>query len=187
MPEITLNLPDATYIYIATTFGEDAVNDFSITAMEELISWVNADERQTSISELETKRVFLIYKRILRDILPTAESIGKLFNLPMGRSRYIVQNLNYRHPEFMRRRRITTIITALERREESEDGLPIAIIPKECEEYLYAITTEMVLAHSISTTPTRIKLLETVRVELGTNDRAPLLQRLHDELNELPD
>ena len=187
MAEITLQIPDKLYNSIANVFGNDAVEDFSLTAMEELILWLSAEERPTSISELETKRIFLIYTRILKDILPTAEDIGQAFNLPMGRSRYIVQNLNYRHPEFMKRRRITTIIAALERGEVSDDGLPIAIIPRECEEYLYNIATEMVLAHLMTTTPTRIKLSESIRVEFGANDREPLLQRLQDDLSKLPE
>lgn len=187
MSEITLHMPDNLFNRVANTFGEDALSDFSITAIEELISWLSADQRPTSISELETNRIFLIYNRILKDLLPTAEDIGQSFNLPMGRSRYIVQNLNYRHPEFMKRRRITTIIAALERGEVSDDGLPIAIIPKECEEYLYNISTEMVLAHLMSTTPTRIKLSESIRVELGANDRDPLLQRLRNDLSKLPE
>lgn len=187
MPDTTLHLPDNIYNHVANTFGEDAINDFSVTAIEELMSWLSADQRPTSISELETNRIFLIYSRILKDLLPTAEDIGQSFNLPMGRSRYIVQNLNYRHPEFMKRRRITTIIAALERGEVSDDGLPIAIIPKECEEYLYNISTEMVLAHLMTTTPTRIKLSESIRVELGANDRDPLLQRLRNDLSKLPE
>ncbi len=185
MHEKTLSLPDTIYQQIKGVFGEDAINSFAITAMEELMSWINAEQRPMSISDLETNRIFMLYVRLYKDLLPTADDIGKLFNLPMGRSRYIVQNLNYRHPDFMKKRRITTIIVALERGEVSDDGLPIAIIPKECEEYLYAIATEMVLGHLITTTPTRIKLVESIRLELGANDRDPLLQRLRDDLNKL--
>ena len=185
MHELTLSLPDAIYDHVASMYGEDEVDDFCITAMEELTTWLSAEERPTSISELETKRIFMIYTRILVDLLPTAEDIGQAFNLPMGRSRYIVQNLNYRYPEFMKRRRIATIITALERGEVSEDGLPIAIIPKECEEYLQGVATELVLKHLIATTPSRTRLLEGTRVELGANDREPLLERLREDLKKL--
>lgn len=187
MAEITLNIPDPLHDQVAKLFGESAVGDFSIMAAEEFISWLSAEERPTSISELETKRIFLIYTHILKDVLPTAEVIGQAFNLPMGRSRYIVQNMNYRYPEFMRRRRITAIVTALEKGEVSDDGLPIATIPKECEEYLSGIIMEMVLSHRMETTPKRIKLAESVRLELGANDKAPLLQRLQDELKKLPE
>ena len=187
MPEMTVNLPDAIYNFVANTFGADAIGEFSIIAMEEFITWLSADERPTSISELETRRIFLIYSRVVKDILPTAEDIGQLFNLPMGRSRYVVQNLNYRHPEFMKKRRIAAIIAALELGEVSDDGLPIAIIPKECDEYLYSLATEMVLNHLMETTPKRIKLSESIRIELGANDRGPLLQRLRDTLSKLPE
>jgi hypothetical protein len=186
MPEITMNLPDGIYNQIANRYGADAVGDFTLAATGELISWLAAEERPTSISELETNRIFSIYANLLKDILPTAEDIGQAFNLPMGRSRYIVQNLNYRYPAFMKRRRLTAIIAALELNELSEDGLPIAIIPKECDDYLVTLSTELVLARQMESVPRRIRLSESLRIELGVHDKAPLLKRLRDELKKLP-
>ena len=187
MPKVTIQIPDNTYKFIANRFGEDAISDFSTAAIEEIVSWLSADQRPTSISELETNRIYLIYNRIRKDQIPTAEDIGQLFTLPLGRARYILQNLSYRHPEFMKLRRIKAIIAALEKGDVSEDGLPIAIIPKECEAYVYSIATEMALANIISTTPTRKKLLEGTRIELGAKDREPLLRRLREELSKLPE
>jgi hypothetical protein len=187
MPEITLKLPDAFYTRVASIYGEDAINEFSLTAVEELVSWLSAEERPSTISELETKRIYLVYTRILKDLLPTAEDICQSFNLPMGRSRYIVQNINYRHPGFMKRRRVTTIIAALQCNQVSEDGLPIAIIPKECDEYLYAVTTELYINHLITTVPKRIRLLESIRFEFGVSDKNPLLDRLNEDLSKLPE
>lgn len=187
MPEKTLSLPDVLYERIKGIFGDDAINSFAITAMEELMSWLIAEQRPTSISDLETNRIFTLYRRLYKDLLPTAEDIGKLFNLPMGRSRYIVQNLNYRYPDFMKKRRIAAIRVALEKNEVSEEGLPVAIIPKECADYLLAISTEMVLSNprQIQTTPSFKRLSEDIRVELGANDRQPLLNRLRAEESKL--
>jgi hypothetical protein len=128
--------------------------------LREFISWIIAEDRPTSISELETNRIFSIYENLLGSVLPTAEEIGKSFNLPMGRSRYIIQNLNYRRPEFMKRRRIEAIIAALERGEVSEDELPVAIIPRECDEYLYSLATELALSHLITSTPSASSYLK---------------------------
>jgi hypothetical protein len=186
MPEIRLDLPDAIYNEIANRYGVEALDNFVLAAMGEFISWLAAEERPTSISELETNRIYSIYANLLKDILPTAEDIGQAFNLPMGRSRYIVQNLNYRHPGFMKRRRLTAIIAALELDEVSEDGLPIAIIPKECDDYLVTLSTELVLARQMESIPRRFRLSESIRIELGVHDKAPLLKRLRDELKKLP-
>lgn len=181
----TIEIPDDLFESISNRFGEDALSDFAVMAMQELHAWLSAEERPTSISELETMRIFMIYKRILKDILPTADDIGQLFNLPLGRSRYIVQNLKYRHPEFMKKRQITMIIAALEREEVSDDGLPIIFIPRECEEYLNGVVIELVLDHGMTTTPSRIKMLDSIRFEFGTKDRKPLLNRLHEDLDKL--
>jgi hypothetical protein len=185
MPEITLTIPDIVHQQITGIFGEDAIDPFAITAIEELLFWIIAEQRPISMSELETQRIYLLYSRLFENMLPTAEDISKLFNLPMGRSRYIIQNLSYRKPEYMKKCRIYTIIEALAKGGESDDGLPIVLIPKECEEYLSSIATEMVLNHLIATTPKRIKLSERIRLELGINDREPLIEYLQAELNKL--
>jgi hypothetical protein len=181
-----ITLSDSIYGRVASFYGEDAVSAFAETAIEELLAWISAEQRPTSISEVETNRIYRIYHCILQDMLPTVEDIGQSFNLPMGRARYIVQNINYRHPFFMRKRRITAIIAALEKGEESQDGLPIANIPKACEEYLVDIATEMVLEGKLSTKPSRMRLSDGIRVELGARDREPLLKRLKEELSKLP-
>lgn len=190
MLEKTIKIPDTLYQQIKGVFGDDALDSFATTAMAELMSWLTAEERPMSISDLETNRIFMLYTHLYKKILPTAEDIGKLFNLPMGRSRYIVQNLNYRHPDFMKRRRIDSIIAALEKNEKSENGTPIVIIPKECEAYLIAISTELWLSnrakYTVPSPTSRTKLTEGIRIELGINDKEPLLERLYSELEKLP-
>ncbi len=183
MPEVTFTLSDELFQLIAARFGQAAAPEVAAAAVEEFLLWMTAEERPTSISELETGRIFLVYQRLRKDELPTAEEIGKFFNLPMGRSRYIVQNLNYKYPGFMRVRLIRAIKTAFEKGENSEDGLPAARIPKECLEYFLAVMTELLLDKKVSSMPAYKVLSEVVRVEIGVNDRKPLLQRLQDDLD----
>jgi hypothetical protein len=185
MHPINLNVTDDVYEKISNKYGEDAVSDFVMVALEEFMSWLLAEERPTSISELETNRIFSIYDRILRDILPTAEDVGLAFNLPMGRSRYIVQNLNYRHPEFIRKRLILSILVAFERGEVSSDKLPVARIARETVPYLTSIMTELQLAGKVASIPSYKYLPDTVRVEIGIGDKEPLLQCLKEELKRL--
>ncbi len=183
--EATINIPVELHKQISNRYGKDSLSDFATAAMQELIDWMNAEKRPTSLSEIESNRIFTIYSSILKDLLPTADEIGQSFNLPMGRSRYIVQSLNYQHPDFMRFRRIRAIIVAFEKEEASKAKLPAAIIPKECVEYLTAIMTELQLEGKVVSMPSYKVLSEDVRVEIGVSDKAPLLKRLKDEENRL--
>ncbi len=186
MSQMTFEIPDELIEQIAAYFGGDALPEIMVTALQEFVLWLTAEDRPTSISDLEAKRIYNIYRSILPDLLPTGEDIGQTFNLPMGRARYIVQTLNYRYPAFMKKRRLKMLISALEKGEVSrEDHLPIAIIPKECEEHLNSIANELYLEGSIVTLPRRIRLSEGIRIEMGINDRLPLLNRLRDDLAKL--
>ena len=67
----------------------------------------------------------------------------------------------------------------------TDDGLPIIVVPKECDDYLATISTELFIDGLISTTPRRIRLSESIRFEFGANDRMPLLHRFQEELGRL--
>ncbi len=186
MSQITVEIPDSLLEQIAAYFGGDAIPDVVVTALQEFVLWLTAEDRPNSISDLEAKRIYNLYQTILPGLLPTGEDIGQTFNLPMGRARYIVQTLNYRYPGFMKKRRLAALISALEREEISrEDRLPVAVIPKECEEFLFSIANELFLDGLIATLPRRVRLSEGIRIEMGINDRPPLLKRLRDDLQKL--
>lgn len=185
MSQISIEIPDSLLEQVAAYFGGDALPDVVVTALEEFVLWLTAEDRPTSISDLEARRIYNIYQSILPGLLPTGEDIGQTFNLPMGRARYIVQTLSYRYPGFMKKRRLTALISALEKGEVSrEDHLPVAVVPKECEDYLYSIANELFLEGSIATLPRRMRLSEGIRIEMGINDRQPLLKRLRDDLDK---
>jgi hypothetical protein len=96
MAQLNIDLPDEIYEALQNTFLDDdkSIIAFIINATEEHTSWLTSQGRPNSMSDIETRRVFSIYNKILVDRLPTFWEIGEYFNLPLGRSRYIVQNLS---------------------------------------------------------------------------------------------
>jgi hypothetical protein len=53
--------------------------------------------RPTSISELETHRAHKLYDHLFIEEVPSADHLGGLLLLPMGRARYLMQALAYRY------------------------------------------------------------------------------------------
>jgi len=98
-----------------------------VSALSEWIDWLEGKRRPTSISELETYRIAAIYRDVLTDQLPTADLVGRQFGLPMGRSRYLIQGLNYRFSALMEQRRIEAVLQALEKGKWTQDGVTCVI------------------------------------------------------------
>ena len=94
--------------------------------------WMEGSFRPTSISELETSRVYELYERLFVEEMPSADHLGGLLLLPIGRARYLMQALAYRHGRMLRERRAEHIRGALEAAEEDEQGRPFVVIDPGC-------------------------------------------------------
>src|SRR5215217_8332779 len=97
---------------------EDRLPALVAAAFEEWVRWMEGSFRPTSISELETRRAYELYDRLFLEEMPSAEHLGGLLLLPMGRARYLMQALAYRHGRMLRERWTEHIRGALEAAEE---------------------------------------------------------------------
>ena len=71
-------------------------------AFEEWIDWIRGTYRPLSISENSVDRVLKIYAEVIGDC-PDVNDLVELFNIPVGRARYLVSILKYgSHPAFKR-------------------------------------------------------------------------------------
>ena len=89
MPRIEIEIPEDVWGRARGFVPEDRIPDLIELALEEWVSWSDGSSRPMSISELETQRIFGIYDRLLVDEIPSADHLGELLGLPMGRARYI--------------------------------------------------------------------------------------------------
>ncbi len=56
--------------------GEQNNQALAITAMTEWIDWLDGSFRPMTMSEMETRRIAMIYRDVLVDQLPTTNNIG---------------------------------------------------------------------------------------------------------------
>lgn len=106
---------------------EEAAEILRRLAFEEWIDWIRGIYRPTSISENASDRVLKIYAEVMNDF-PDVEDLVQLFNMPVGRARYLVSNLKYgSNPAFKRtvRRRLQAELTeAIEGKADDEHVTP---------------------------------------------------------------
>ena len=139
MKSVTVDIPEKVW-EIATGFvPEGAAPDERLPALvaaafEEWVRWMEGSFRPTSISELETSRAYELYDHLFVEELPSADHLGGLLELPMGRARYLMQTLAYRHGRMLKERRAEHIRRALDSAEEDDQGRPIVIIDPGCRE-----------------------------------------------------
>jgi hypothetical protein len=146
---------------------EERLPGLVAAAFEEWVRWMEGSFRPTSISELETSRAFELYDRLLTEELPSADHLGGLLLLPMGRARYLMQSLAYRHGRLLRERRVEHIRGALEAAEEDEQGRPFVVIDPQCRE-IFDRTARALRARSRIRSGIEGKVvLEGVRYEMG--------------------
>ncbi len=103
-------------------------------AFEEWVGWMDGSFRPTSVSELETKRAFELYNRLFLEEVPSADHLGGLLTLPLGRARYLMQTLSYRHGHMLQKRQEDRIRAALENSEKDSTGQRIVVIDAGCRE-----------------------------------------------------
>lgn len=128
------------------------------------------------------QRVFELYDRILIDEAPSAERLGEVLEMPMGRARYMMQNLAYRHGRMLRRRRAQALLKALEagRWSARRDSCTVTIDPglrELMDRTMRSLTAEGKLESIVSGELT----LEGVRYEMGPNHHEALIEAFNDE------
>ncbi len=125
---IEINIPEYLLENIAESIPEADTPDLIEAAFAEWVAWFDGSFRPMSISELETRRVFDLYDRVLVDEVPSAERLGELLGLPMGRARYVMQNLAYRHGRLLRRRQAQAVLSSLNGGRWSDDGNSCVVV-----------------------------------------------------------
>jgi hypothetical protein len=134
---VTVEIPervwdDATAFVPEGALPQDRLPKIIAAAFEEWVRWMEGSFRPTSISELETSRAFELYDRLFLEEMPSADHLGGLLLLPMGRARYLMQALAYRHGRMLRERRAEHIRNALEAAAEDDQGRPYVVIDPAC-------------------------------------------------------
>lgn len=81
---------------------EEAAQSLMRLAFEEWIDWIRGAYRPLSISENIADRVLKIYAEVIGEF-PDVNALVELFNMPVGRARYLVSVLKYgNQPAFKR-------------------------------------------------------------------------------------
>jgi hypothetical protein len=184
MPTVKIQISDEHFNNLKTIFGKDMTSDFANAALKEWIAWLDGSRRVMSTTELETERIYTIYQHILTDSIPSAGSIGQIFNLPLGRSQYVVRNLKYKYPQFFRRRKIVLIIQALENGKWSNNRTNCTIeISVECRDLFDKTIKGLKANGKINSEVQGNVVFDNIRYELGSGHHEKLLEEFKNMQN----
>lgn len=136
-------------------------------AFEEWVRWMEGSFRPTSIAELETSRAYELYNHLFLEEMPSADHLGGLLLLPMGRARYLMQALAYRHARMLRERRAEHIRGALEAAEEDDQGRPFVVIDPGCRDIFDRTARDLRAQGKMMSGLEGEVVLEGVRYEMG--------------------
>jgi hypothetical protein len=169
---VTVEIPERVWEAAATFVPqgaepEDRLPILVTAAFEEWVRWMEGSFRPTSISELETSRAHELYGRLFLEEIPSADHLGGLLLLPMGRARYLMQALAYRHGRMLRKRRAEHIRGALEAAEVDEQGRPFVVIDPGCRDVFDRTVRALHTENKISSGLKGEVVLEGVRYEMG--------------------
>src|SRR5215217_3592327 len=171
---VTVEIPERVWEAAATFVPEGAEPEDRLpilltVAFEEWVRWMEGSFRPTSISELETSRAYELYERLFLEEMPSADHLGGLLLLPMGRARYLMQALAYRHGRMLKERRAAHIRSALEAAEVDEQGRPFVIIDPACRDVFDRTMRALRTQNKIQSHLEGEVVLEGVRYEMGDN------------------
>lgn len=169
---VTVEIPGRIWEAAAVFVPEGATPEKRLPALvaaafEEWVRWMEGSFRPTSISELETSRAFELYDRLFLEEVPSADHLGGLLLLPMGRARYLMQALAYRHGRMLRERRTEHIRGALEAAEEDEQGRPFVVIDAGCRDIFDRTARALRAEGKMKSGLEGEVVLEGVRYEMG--------------------
>jgi len=185
MPTVKIQISDEHFNNLKTIFGKDMTADFASAALEEWIAWLDSSRRVMSTTELETERIYTIYRDILTDSIPSAGSIGQIFNLPLGRSQYVVRNLKYKYSKFFRGRKTVLITQALENGKWSDNRKTCTIeISVECREVLDKTIKGLKADGKIKSEVQGNVVFDNIRYKLGSGHYEKLLEEFKNMQNQ---
>ncbi len=169
---VTVEIPGRVWEAAAAFVPEGATPEERLPALvaaafEEWVRWMEGSFRPTSISELETSRAFELYDRLFLEEVPSADHLGGLLLLPMGRARYLMQALAYRHGRMLRERWAEHIRGALEAAEEDEQGRPFVVIDAGCRDIFDRTARALRAEGKMKSGLEGEVVLEGVRYEMG--------------------
>lgn len=188
MRRVTVEIPEKAWESAAKFVSEGATPDERLppliaAAFEEWVRWMEGSSRPTSISELETSRAYELYERLFLDEMPSADHLGGLLVLPMGRARYLMQTWAYRHGRLLRERRAEYIRRALEAAEEDEQGRPFVVIDPGCRDIFDRTVRALKVENKITSGLKGEVILEGVRYEMGEGHLEALKEAFAPERN----
>jgi hypothetical protein len=177
MPRIQIEISEDVWERARRFVPEDRIPDLIGLALEEWVSWSDGSSRPMSISELETQRIFGIYDRLLVDDIPSADHLGELLRLPMGRARYIAQSLAYRHGNLIRERQARVILGALENGRWSEAGDNcVVVIDRNCQALMDRTISGLAAEDKLSSLVQGTSTMQGVRYDLGPGHHETLVE-----------
>lgn len=185
MPKIEIEVSEDVWERARKFMPEDRIPDLIGLALEEWVAWSDGSSRPMSISELETQRIFGIYHRLLVDKVPSANHLGELLGLPMGRARYIAQSLAYRHGSLIRERQARAILGALNGGRWSDTGDNcIVIIDRGCQTFMDRTISGLAAEEKLSSLVQGTSTLQGIRYDLGPGHHETLLATFQEYLGE---
>lgn len=186
MVKISIEVPAEILERLSQTFidKETEIGNLAIAALDEWSQWLNGEDRPTSLSEVETKRIYRLYQAVLINEIPTVRHIGEHFNLPLGRSRYIVQNLNYRYPHFMSMRILHAVRQALLNPQSTTDGLQRITLPKEASQVIFDAIHAAARDNLLTAKPSYAYFGDLIEIEMSPGDRPVLLEKVNAMIEE---
>lgn len=184
MPKIEMEISDDVWERVRRIVPEDRVQDLIGMAFEEWVSWSDGSFRPMSISELETQRIFSIYDRLLIENVPSADHLGELFGLPMGRARYIAQSLAYRHGNLVRERQARAILGALENGRWSGSGDNcVVVIDRSCQALMDRTINGLAAEENLGSIVQGTSTVQGVRYDLGPGHYETLTEAFRAHLD----
>lgn len=185
MPKIELEIPADIWDPLKKVIPENDIPKLAIAALQEWAKWLGGTSRPATIAELEIARIFDIYSDVLKDGSPSVDQLGKLFGMPMGRARYIIQSLEYRRRRFMQMRQFQAISRALEKGQWSEDKKRcIVIIDRGSQTLLETVISDLKTNKVIESVVKGEVTLEGMRYDLGDGHHKKLTAKFKELLKE---
>jgi hypothetical protein len=186
MHQLQLNISQETLDRLAQVLDqpEDALPALALAALDEWVGWLSGDLRPMSITELETERILKLYDTVLPDQLPSVDNLGRLLGLPMGRARYIIQNMAYRRGRFLFQRQLRDTLRALHDGQWRDDTCTV-LVDRGCQQIVDRTLADLLANRRISSTVAGVAVLDGVRYVLGAGHHRALLEEIQRQLDGL--
>lgn len=95
---------------IPNSFKSDDFNILGKLAFLEFVHWLMADQRYSTIPDLEAHRVMSIYNEILITKLPSSEELSSALDMVPSRGEYIAHTIRYQNSRWWKKRLVETAI-----------------------------------------------------------------------------